>query len=326
MFDTPILFLIFNRPDTTALVFEQIKRVQPKHLFIAADGPRDNRPGEADLCKASRDILLKGIDWDCEVKTLFRDENLGCKKAVAGAINWFFKNVAQGIILEDDCLPDQSFFQYCEQLLERHKDDEHIISIGGTNLGYKFKNKDSYAYSRFMNMWGWATWRRAAQLVDYDMKSWKRKQFKSLFLQKTIQSHYFSLDINWINYWKNHFNLTSSGTINTWDYQWIFTQIQHNKMAIFPSFNLIKNIGFTEHATHTVYPDHPIAQLSLQSIQFPLIHPQKKAVELDYEEEYLKKIWFGHQREPVFKIIKTRLLYLPIIEKSNRYIKNIYKK
>lgn len=326
MFDTSILFLIFNRPDTTSLVFEQIKKIQPKYLFVAADGPRDNRPGEDDLCKTSRDIVLKGIDWDCEMKTLFRDENLGCKKAVSGAINWFFENVEQGIILEDDCLPDQSFFLYCEQLLEKYKDDEQIISIGGTNLGYLLKNKDSYAFSRFMNMWGWATWKRAARLVDYDMKSWKQKQFKTLFLQKRIQSHYFSLDINWINYWKNHFNLTSTGKINTWDYQWIFTQLYHNKISIFPSHNLIKNIGFTEQATHTVYPDHPIAQLSLQSIQFPIIHPQKRDLERDYEEDYLKKVWFGHQREPIFKILKTRLLYLPIVEKSNRFIKKNYKK
>ena len=326
MCNTPLLFLIFNRPDTTALVFEQIRKLEPKYLFLAADGPRNDKPGEADLCKASRDIVLKGIDWECEVKTLLREKNAGCKKAVSGAINWFFEIVESGIILEDDCVPDQSFFPYCEELLDRYKDDEDIIAIGGTNLGYTLKNKDSYAFARFMNIWGWATWRRAARLVDYDMKKWKGKQFKSLFLQKTIQPHYFSVDPNWINYWKNHFNLTSSGTINTWDYQWIFTQLQHKKMAIFPSLNLIKNIGFTEQATHTVYPDHPIAKLTLQTLPFPLIHPHKKELDGGYEEDCLKKVWFGYQREPIFKIIKTRLLYLPIIEKANRVVKKMYRK
>ena len=191
MFNNPILFLIFNRPETTAPVFEQIKKIQPKYLYVAADGPRSNRPGEDELCKASKAIVLEGIDWDCEVKTLLRGKNMGCKRAVSDAINWFFENVEQGIILEDDCLPDESFFYYCEQLLEKYKYDNSIISIGGTNLGYHFENNDSYAYSKFMNMWGWATWRRCVPLVDYKMNKWKNMRFKNWFLQKKIQHPFF---------------------------------------------------------------------------------------------------------------------------------------
>ena len=141
MFNTPILFLIFNRPQTTLLVFEQIKKVQPKWLFIAADGPHIEKPGEEELCNETREIVLKGIDWDCEVKTLFRSENVGCMKGPSEAINWFFGNVEQGIILEDDCLPDSSFFTYCEQLLEEYKYNEKIITIGGTNLNTTHSTK-----------------------------------------------------------------------------------------------------------------------------------------------------------------------------------------
>ncbi len=325
MFNTPILFLIFNRPETTAPVFEQIKKLQPKYLFVAADGPRNNRPGEAEECSAARTIVLEGIDWDCEVKTFLRDENAGCRKAVSEAIVWFFEQVEQGIILEDDCLPDQSFFSYCEQLLERYKQDSTIISIGGTNLGYDFGNDDSYGFSRFMNMWGWATWRRSATMIDYNMAKWKKLTFKKLFLFGRLRDGK-SLDINWINYWKNYFDITASGKLNTWDYQWIFAQQYFKKISIFPAHNLVKNIGFTEKATHTAYPDHPIASLPLQTLPFPLQHPAKNEVDKIYEDDYLKKIWFGHQKESVFSIVKTKLLYIPAVARLNNYFKNIFNK
>ena len=321
MFNTPILFLIFNRPETTAPVFEQIKKLRPKYLYVAADGPRDNKPGEAEECSAARAIVLEGIDWDCEVKTFLRAENAGCRKAVSEAIAWFFEQEEQGIILEDDCLPHQSFFPYCEQLLIRYKHDSTVISIGGTNLGYDFENDDSYGFSRFMNMWGWATWRRSVQLVDYDMNRWKKMTFKKLFLFSRLKNKQ-AIDINWINYWKNYFDITASGKLNTWDYQWIFAQLYHKKISIFPSHNLVKNIGFTDKATHTAYPDHPIAGLPLQVLELPLKHPVNNLVNAVYEESYLKKIWFGHHRESVYAIVKTKLLYIPIIAKANHYLKN----
>lgn len=321
MFTTPVLMLIFNRPETTALVFEQIKILQPKYFYVAADGPRDNRPADAEECSAARAIVLEGIDWDCEVKTLLGEENLGCGRAPAKAINWFFENVERGIILEDDCLPDQSFFYFCDDLLEKYKNEQSVISIGGTNLGYTLSNTQSYAYSRFMNMWGWATWRRSAQAIDYDMDEWKRMRFKHFFLFRRVQNGY-DLDINWIKYWFYYFNLASTGKFDCWDYQWIFFQLVHRKISIFPSHNLIKNIGFTEKATHTVYPDHPIASLALQSLKFPLQHPEKKINEKTYEEDFIKKIWCGHQKESIFSIIKTKLLYIPIISKANNYLKN----
>jgi hypothetical protein len=322
MFNKPILFLIFNRPETTSLVFEQIRKIKPKYLYVAADGPRNNIPWENEICAEVKNIVLSNIDWECGVKTLFREENLGCGQAISQAITWFFENVEEGIILEDDCLPDKSFFIYCEQLLEKYKHNDNIISIGGTNLGYRFTNDHSYSYSRFMNMWGWATWRRASQLIDYNMDNWKKIKFKSSFLYTKLHTK-GSLDIKWVNFWKNCFDLTSTGKIDTWDYQWIFSQLYTKKISIFPSKNLIKNIGFSDNATHTIDPDHPIASLELQTLQFPLMHPYSVIIDLYYEEEYVKKIWFSHKKESLVRIVKTKLLYIPIVSLVNRYFKNI---
>ena len=165
-----------------------IRKVAPKNLYLAADGPRQDREGETELCNRVREII-SNIDWPCNVKTLFREKNVGCREAVSEAINWFFGQEEQGIILEDDCLPDVTFFPFCEQLLEKYKDDERVISIGGTNLGYRFPDESSYGFSRFMNMWGWATWRRSAILVDYEMKRWKKMAWKRLFLQRKLANN-----------------------------------------------------------------------------------------------------------------------------------------
>jgi hypothetical protein len=307
MFETPLLFLIFNRPDETEKVFEVIRKVAPKHLYIAADGPRKNKEGESELCERVRDIV-SDIDWKCHVRTLYREKNLGCKEAVSEAINWFFKHEEQGIILEDDCVPDISFFPYCEQLLEKYKNDETIISIGGTNLGYQFPDDSSYGFSRFMNMWGWATWRRSANLIDYKMIAWKEKWFKRWFLQNRLQPSIFAFDLNWIKYWKNYFNLVSSGKIDTWDYQWIFTQLKYQKLSVFPEKNLIKNVGFNNAATHTFFAEHQIAHFKKESISFPLIAPKQKTVDEIYESDYLKKIWFTYNKQSLYYILKNELI------------------
>ncbi|HEV2832705.1 MAG TPA: FkbM family methyltransferase, partial [Hanamia sp.] len=305
-FKTPILFLIFNRPNETKEVFDVIKSIAPQKLYIAADGPRENKEGEVELCERVKEIV-SDINWDCEVKKLFRAKNLGCGKAVSEAINWFFGNEEQGIILEDDCLPDLSFFPYCEQLLEKYKSDETIISIGGTNLGYDFQNDDSYAFSRFMNMWGWATWRRAALLVDYQMNHWKQLKFKKLHLYQKLQKkkHF---DYNWIKLWESYFNMTANKQMNTWDYQWIYTQLYLKKLSVFPSKNLIKNIGFSSNATHTFNASDIKANLSVKSLHFPLKHPNSIINCEQYETDYVKGIWFSYNKTSLSRIFTSYIL------------------
>src|SRR3989304_2636082 len=151
----PVLFLTFNRPEETKRVFEEIKKAKPKQLFIASDGPRESRPEEKIVITELRAHLLKNIDWRCKIKTLFRDKNFGCRKSVSGAIDWFFSHVEKGVILEDDCLPSQSFFRFCQELLERYKDDKRIMQISGTNVEGISKIEESYFFSRTYNVWGW---------------------------------------------------------------------------------------------------------------------------------------------------------------------------
>lgn len=247
MFDTPILFLVFNRPDTTRQVFERIRQIRPRQLFVAADGFRENVIGEKQKTEAVRKIITDNIDWNCEIKTLFRDQNLGCGKAVSEGINWFFNKVEQGIILEDDTLPDLSFFSFCEELLNYHKENEQIMLISGSNFqGRKTWGKSSYFYSNYFTMWGWASWRRAWQYYDFDLDGLDNFT-ETKGLEKLLQTD------KEVAYWQNLFeSFRGENKIDTWDYQWIFSVWQQGGLTATSNKNLITNIGFDEDATHTV--------------------------------------------------------------------------
>jgi|AntRauTorckE5430_2_1112549.scaffolds.fasta_scaffold00982_4 hypothetical protein len=287
--NTPILFIVFNRPETTRQVFNQIKKAKPRKLYVAADGPRLTHPKDLDKCERTR-RLIEEIDWDCQVEKLFRKKNLGCKRAVSQAINWFFEKEEMGIILEDDCLPVPSFFLYCEQLLIKYKDDESIFSINGCNLGYTGPNKPSYSFTRFVNMWGWATWKRSAQKVDYEMSEWNKNKNKYTFLQENLKNKKPKFNEHkWFLHWLLLFNQINK--IDTWDYQWIYSCLKEKSLCIFPQKNLINNLGFGADATHTVYAEVPLSNLEAFDIRFPLITPEMKEIDSVFEEEYLKKNW-----------------------------------
>jgi hypothetical protein len=262
---SPVLFLIFNRPDTTRQVFNEIRKAKPTQLFVAADGARKDNPADNELCKKTREIIRQ-VDWDCTVTTLFRDENLGCKYGVSSAIDWFFSCVDEGIILEDDCIPDQSFFLFCQELLEKYRDDERIMMISGDNFQFGKRRSDySYYFSRHVHIWGWATWRRAWKHYDIDMKSWpeikKRKWLKDIVKGNAAEK-----------FWDKIFETTYLGKINTWDYQWVFSCWIQNGLTILPNVNLVKNIGFDENATHTKGKNKQ-ANLPVSSVEVPLKNP-----------------------------------------------------
>lgn len=241
----PVLFLVFNRPDTTQRVFEEIKRYKPSHLYIAADAPRDNKLEEAELCQAVRDLIVNNIDWDVEIKTLFRDKNMGCKMAVSSAISWFFENEEEGIILEDDCLPHPDFFTFCNSLLNKYRDDPRVMQISGDNFqgGNKF-GEASYYFSRFNHIWGWASWRRAWKNYDLSMSDYPI--FKSNQDIKGIWGDNKGL----CKYWLKIFDKVYNDQVNTWDYQWTYSIWKNNGLTILPQQNLVKNIGFGESFTH----------------------------------------------------------------------------
>jgi hypothetical protein len=261
----PVVFLIFNRPETTARVFAEIRRARPSTLLIVADGPRPDRPGEAERCHETRKVVER-IDWDCNVIRNYTETNMGCKHRPSSGLTWAFEQVDRAIVLEDDCLPHPSFFRYCEELLERYQDDERIMSISGDNFQFGHNATDySYYYSRYNHVWGWASWRRAWQHYDVDMKLWP------LLRDTPFLSAIFNTP-EVIQYWSNVFERVYEGGIDTWDYQWMFACWLNSGLTILSSVNLISNIGFGEFATHSIgTPRH--ANLPVSEIQLPLKHP-----------------------------------------------------
>jgi hypothetical protein len=266
-FKTPILFIIFNRPDTTLRVFNEIKKIKPAKLYIVSDGPRANKAGEQEKCDETRKIIDL-VDWDCEIFKNYSDVNLGCKKRVSSGIDWFFANVESGIILEDDCLPNPSFFRFCEGMLLKYQDDERIGMISGDNFQFgKVKNDASYYFSRYSHIWGWATWRRAWQKYDVNLSSWpqlkKDKKLASIFSDKQD-----------VYYWSAIFDDVYNNKIDTWDYQWSFTCFTNNYLAIMPVSNLISNIGFSQgESTHTKRVNK-FSEMVTFELSFPLREPE----------------------------------------------------
>jgi hypothetical protein len=264
---TPLLFLCFNRLDPTKQVFEAIRQAKPPRLYVAADGPRSDRLGEAEKVKLVRDYVLDHVDWKCEVKTLFRENNLGCRVAVSSAIDWFFENEAMGIILEDDCLPHPTFFRFCEELLELYRNDTRVMQICGSNFLKKEKNaSESYYFSKYGPIWGWASWRRAWKYYDVEMKLWETIKQRNIYYNfwDTKDEILTRVDL---------YNRVVSGEINTWDYQWGFAKNINSGLSITPNVNLISNIGFGEDGTHVTNPQSPLANLAISSMEFPLSHP-----------------------------------------------------
>ena len=235
--ETPVLFIVFNRPDTTKIVFEAIREARPTKLFIASDGPRYPLKHEYALGLETR-AIAEQVDWPCEVKTLFRDQNLGCGKGVSSAINWFFENVEEGIILEDDCLPSQDFFTFCSQLLALYRTDQTVMTICGTTLlEKKYREAPGHYLGNSNGVWGWATWRRAWQLYDYEMKRLAeqgvQEKMKAFFNNDLVFDHVLDT-----------FNLIVKAKMDTWDIQWYFTILSNNAYAACPFQNMISNIGY----------------------------------------------------------------------------------
>jgi hypothetical protein len=294
--ETPVLFLIFNRPDTTEKVFKEIKKAKPKQLFVAADAPREGVEGEKEKCKKTKEVVAE-IDWDCEVKRLYRDKNLGCKKAVNGAIDWFFENVEQGIILEDDCLPNQSFFIFCQQMLRRYKDDKRIMQVTGTNLSSEYNRDPDYSYyfSQYGSIWGWATWKRAWKLQDLEMQKFKEIYDKNYF------EDIFRTDLEKKNRIENYKKCYNNG-MNAWDYQWSFAKVINNGLIIVPKKNLIKNIGFGEEATHTKKISNKHIKEN-EEIKFPLDHPDFLFVDRKQDLYQVEKFFSSNKFKTLLKKI-----------------------
>jgi len=283
---SPVLFLVFNRPETTRQVFSAIRASRPPKLYVAADGPRPTRAGERERCSEVRRIATS-VDWPCEVKTWFRESNLGCKMGVSGGISWFFEQEPEGIILEDDVLPMPSFFDYCDDLLARYRHDERVMMISGCNLvADRFRVKESYFFARALNIWGWASWRRAWRYYDVRMSAWPAWRDGGGLKRLADGNPLFEF------YWRHKLNSCYRGRENTWDYQWTFACWLAGGLSAVSAVNQVENLGFGDDATHTTTetPGY-VTACPAQPLGLPLIHPhavirQPTADALAYSRNY----------------------------------------
>lgn len=261
----PVAFIIFNRPDTTRKVFEAIRRARPPALLVVADGSRPDRPGEGELCAAAR-AVIEGVDWPCKVMKNYSDTNLGCKRRVSSGLDWVFDTVEEAIIVEDDCLPHPTFFRFCEELLERYRDDERVAMISGDNFQFgKRRTEYSYYFSIYPHIWGWASWRRTWNLYDVGMHTWPEIRDGGWL------ADIFS-DGGTARYWSDIFERTYQNEIDTWDHQLTFSLCSRRSLIILPNINLVANIGFGAGASHTSGASF-VANLPVDPMVFPLRHP-----------------------------------------------------
>ena len=272
-------------------------------MYVAADGPRPDRPGEKHRSEEVRKIATS-VDWPCEVRTLFREQNLGCKTAVSGGITWFFEHEDEGVILEDDVLPDPSFFAFCDELLERYRNDPRIMMISGSYFhGRHADSAASYFFSRYTHIWGWATWRRAWDHYDPDMTQWPSLR-ETDFLDRACDG-----DEDCAAHWRQIFDAVHHGMIDTWDYQWLFTSFHESGLSVLPTKNLTRNIGFSGDATHTTDSSEWLGRLRAHSMSFPLRHPT--TVRRDpVRDRWVERNVFGSNRS-IYGRIRKRVSSLP---------------
>jgi hypothetical protein len=279
----PVVFLIFNRPDVTARTFAAIRQARPRQLLIVADAPRPGRPGEDQLCAEARRIV-EAVDWPCEVRRNYAQANMGCGRRIGSGITWAFEQVEEAIFLEDDCLPDPSFFAFCGEMLARYRDDERVMAISGDNFhgGRRYGEAD-YFFSRYQHIWGWASWRRAWRHYDFGMTRWPALR-QERFLEGISRDPLIQ------DYWRNNFDRVAAGEVDTWDYQWLFSAWVANGLSITPNVNLIANIGFGPDATHTTEAnDRMLPQLGRMT--FPMRHPSQ-VVPCDQADRYEERQLF----------------------------------
>lgn len=261
---TPVLIIAYRREDTTRKVLEVVRAARPERLYVACNAPRPGRPAEVEQCAMVR-RLFDAVDWPCEVHRLFRDKHLCARDSISGAISWFFEHEPQGIILEDDCVPSPSFFRFAGELLDRYADDRRVGMISGDNFQYgQRRGEDSYYFSRYCHIWGWATWRDRWASYDATLSLWPK--YRSLVLSR--------LDgVLERAYWAKLLDRTHRGKVDTWDYQWQFANWLNHWVNVIPQTNLVTNIGFGEQAHHTRNLTRA-ANMVAEQLAFPLTHPE----------------------------------------------------
>jgi hypothetical protein len=263
--NTPLLLIAWRRPHTLRQVIDAIRPVAPTRLFVACDGPNPERPGEAEKVAATRQVIEQEIDWPCQIERLYSDVHQGCRLGVSRAITWFFEQVEEGIMLEDDCVPHPDFFPYCTTLLERYRHDTRVWCISGNNFqNGQWRGDGSYYFSRYNHCWGWASWRRCWHHYDGELSQWPALCDSGLL--ETIFEDPLERDY-WSGIWQR---LIDQSQPDTWDYQWFFTCLANSGLTALPNRNLVSNVGFGEGAAHTTgVADPTVADQGLGELKHP---------------------------------------------------------
>lgn len=283
--NTPVVLIIFNRVRTTERALDAIRQVRPSRLFVIADGPRPGVQDDIEKCAATRKVI-EGVDWECDLQTNFADHNLGCGMRPATGISWVFEQVDRAIFLEDDCVPDPSFFPFCTEMLDRYADDERVMMVSGNNfLPQGGELPYSYTFFRFLNLWGWASWRRAWRHYEFEMNRWPSARrsdwFASLFANERV-----------LNYWREIFDhvYIRTSVRDVWDFQFAFALMAAGGLGIAPDRNLVSNIGFGADATHTTH-DSDLANRTASEMPFPLKHPPEVVYDPTYDQRVFDTVF-----------------------------------
>jgi hypothetical protein len=279
--DVPVLLMVFNRPEKTRRMFDAVRAAAPRRLFIAADGPRPDYPDDLDRCERTRRVF-SGIDWPCEVRTRFQDRNLGCKRGVGTAIDWFLSEVDAGIIVEDDCVPTLDFFRFCAELLHRYRDAAEVMMIGGHNPFGAWDGGDaSYLFSRTSPIWGWATWRRAWAHYDPAMTRWADPRAREAIRARMPRTEF--------RITSQRFDLVYEQRRDSWGFAWAFAMLVAGGVSVMPARNLIANIGFDDEATHTKLRWTNEASVPTYPLSFPLAHPSSTTPDSAFERALFRQ-------------------------------------
>ncbi len=315
---TPVLFLIFNQPKITMQTFQEIRKARPKKLFISADGPRLHKQGEFEECAETRKAVLEAIDWDCQVNTRFLETNLGCKSAVSSAITWFLDQAEEGIILEYDCVPSQSFFTFCQELLEKYRHEPRVMAVSGSNyqLG-QVRGNATYYFSRIPSAWGWATWKRAWSHWDG-----KAAAFPSFQGRGAIQGQFRSQRTR--DFWTFKFDQCHKAIEKTWGYPWCFAVANQDGVCASPNVNMVTNVGFTENATNAVDTSSSFANVPRYELGI-ITHPDTLVPDAEADEFFTDRLAYLKPRERFIRGIKRIALFLLPVS-CHGDLKSLYRK
>jgi len=281
---TPVLLILFNRFDTALQVIAQLRLAKVQRLYLFSDGPRTNRASESAILNEVQEKILAQIDWPCEIITRFEPKNEGPRLAIGKAITWFFEHEEEGIVLEHDCVPNQSFFHFCQELLTHYRHDERIMHISGDNFQFgNWRGDGSYYFSKLNHIWGFATWRRAWKQYDVDMKAYP--EFREKGKVNTQIDFARGQKI-----WTDTFDKTFSGALQTWDYQWTFAMWLNDGLAILPNKNLVSNVGFDALALNTTNPNHRLANMETFDIK-DIAHPSVVQIDAKADKYSINEVF-----------------------------------